>query len=48
MKGGSPGRCWLDAIEYEAGEIERIDERIDHANGILLVDPVVETLRKKR
>jgi len=48
MKGGSPGRCGLDAVEPETGEIESIDERVDHANGILLVDPVVEALWQKR
>ena len=46
--GGPTGRCRLDTVKPEAGEIERIDERIDRANGILLVDPVVEALRQKR
>ncbi len=48
MKGGPPGRCRLDTIEPETAEIERIDEGVDHANRVLLVDPVVEALRQKR
>ena len=48
VKGGPPRRCGLDTVEPEAGEIERIDERIDDANGILLVDPIIEAFRQKR
>jgi hypothetical protein len=48
VEAGPSGRCWLDTIEPEAGQIERIDKGVDHANGVLLVDPVVEALRQKR
>jgi hypothetical protein len=36
------------AANPEAGEFERADERIDHANGIVLVDPIVEAFRQRR
>jgi hypothetical protein len=42
------GRRRRDAIEPETTKIERIDERVDHANGIFLIDPVIETLRQQR
>ena len=32
-------RCWIDAVEPEFAEIERIDEHIDRANRIAHVDP---------
>jgi hypothetical protein len=48
VKSGPPGRWGLDAVETEAGEIERIHERIDNANRIFLVDPIFEALRQKR
>ena len=40
--------AYQHAAEPEVGEIKRIDERIDHANRIFLLDPVVELLRQKR
>ncbi len=42
MIGGPAGRRRLDPVEPELGQIERIDERIDHANRIALVDQVIE------
>jgi hypothetical protein len=48
VEGGSSGRCRLNTVEPEVGEIERVDERIDHANRIVLVDPIIEALRQKR
>ncbi len=48
VKGGPPRCCRLDTVEPEAGEIERINEGIDCANRIVLVDPIVEALRQKR
>ena len=47
MKGGSASRCRLNTIETKVTEIERIDERIDHPNRIVLVDPIIEALRQK-
>ena len=41
-------RGGLDTIEAETGEIERVDEGINDANRVLLVNPVVEVLRQKR
>jgi hypothetical protein len=48
VEAGPSGRCRLDTIEPEASQIQRIDEGVDHANRILLVDPVVEAFRQKR
>ena len=48
MEAGPPGRCGLDTVKPEIGEIERIDEGVDCANRILLVDPIVEALRQQR
>ena len=42
MIGGPAGRRRLNTVEPELGQIERIDERVDHANRIVLVDPVIE------
>jgi len=41
-------RLGLDPVEPQIGEIERINERIDHANRIAVVDPVVEAFRQQR
>src|SRR5690242_16691864 len=38
----------LDPVESELGEIEPIDEHVDHSNRIILVDPVVQAFRKQR
>ena len=35
-------------IVLELGQIERIDERIEHANWIVLADPVIQAFGKKR
>ena len=48
MIGRPPRRLRLHPIEPQIGEIERIDERIDHANRIALVDPVIEAFRQQR
>ena len=48
MIAGPAGRRWLDIIEAQFGEIERVDERIDRANRIALVDPVIEAFRQQR
>src|ERR1019366_9615638 len=38
----------IDAIEPEVAEFQRIDEHIDRANRIALVDPIVEAFRQQR
>ena len=38
----------IDAIEPEVAEFQRIDEHIDRANRIALVDPIIEAFRKQR
>src|SRR5262249_39054111 len=42
-----PSLCRSDSFEIECTEIERIDKRVDHTDRIILVDPVVQTFRKK-
>src|SRR5258707_873527 len=39
------GRSRIDAIEPEVAEFQRIDEHIDRANRIALVDPIIEAFR---
>jgi hypothetical protein len=48
MIGRPAGRLGIDPAEPERREIELLDENIDHPNGIVLADPVIETFRKKR
>ena len=48
MEGGSAGRCRLNAVEPEIGEIERINKGVDCANRIVLLDPILQALRQKR
>jgi hypothetical protein len=46
---GGPARCCrLDTVKTEVGEIERINEGVDGANRIVLLDPILEALRQKR
>jgi hypothetical protein len=42
------GRCRIDAIEPEVAEFQRIDEHIDRAHRIALVDPIIEAFRQQR
>jgi hypothetical protein len=46
--GGPSGLRRLDPFEPKLGKIERFDERVDHPNWIVFVDPVFQTLRKER
>ena len=48
MIGRPPGRRRLDPVEPKLGQIERIDERVDHPNRIVLVDPVIEAFGQQR
>ena len=43
---GPTGRCRIDAIEPEVAEFQRIDEHIDRANRIALVDPIIKAFRQ--
>src|SRR3979411_130373 len=45
---GPAGRCRVDAIEPEVAEFQRIDEHIDRANRITLVDPIIQAFRQQR
>ena len=48
MVGRPACRCRLDAFEAEIGQIERVDKAINHANGIALLDPLIEAFRQQR
>ena len=40
---GGPARCFRhNALEPKLGQIERIDKRVDRANRIALIDPLIE------
>jgi hypothetical protein len=47
MIGGSARRVGRDAVEADLTHIDRIHESIDHPNGIVLVDPVIQALGKQ-
>ena len=47
VEGGPASCCRLDTVEPEVGEIERINEGVDCANRIVLVDPIIKALRQK-
>jgi hypothetical protein len=42
------GRCRIDGIEPELAEFRRLDEHIDRANRITLVNSIIEAFRKQR
>src|SRR5665811_1540017 len=42
------GRCRIDAIEPEVAEFQRVDEHVDRANRIALVDPIIKAFRQQR
>src|SRR4029453_10656491 len=42
------GRCRIDAIEPEGAKFQRIDEHIDRAYRIALVDPIIKAFRQQR
>jgi hypothetical protein len=48
MVGGSAGLCRNDAVEPEVVEIKRLDEHVNCANRIAIVDPVIEAFRQQR
>jgi hypothetical protein len=48
MIGRPSGLRRLDPFEPKLGKIERFDERVDHPNWIVFVDPVFQTFRKER
>jgi hypothetical protein len=48
MVGRSPGRRRLHAVKAQIRQIQRIDERIDDANRITLIDEIIEAFRQQR
>ena len=47
MIGGPARRLGHDTVEAKLTQIDRIHESIDHPNGIVFVDPVVQALGKQ-
>ena len=47
MIGGPTRRLRLDPVEPKFRKIERLHERIDHTNRIVLSDPVLQALGKQ-
>ena len=45
---GPPGGGRPDVLEAQLCQFERIDEGIDRANRIALLDPVIEAFRQQR
>src|SRR6476660_9183881 len=45
---GSAGCFGIDSTKPKLGQIEFFDEDIDHANRIVLADPVFQAFRKQR
>jgi hypothetical protein len=45
---GPTGRLGLDPAESKLGQIELIDKDLDHANGVVLADPVLQAFGKQR
>src|ERR1700720_3093739 len=48
MVGRAPGCLGIDPAEPKRGQIEFLDEDVDHPNGIVLADPVFQAFRKQR
>jgi hypothetical protein len=48
VEAGPPRRRGINAIKPQRAQIERIDEGVNRANRVLLVDPIVKTLRQQR
>jgi hypothetical protein len=44
----SPRRLGLHSVKPQIGKIERINERVDHANRIAFINPVFEAFRQQR
>jgi hypothetical protein len=47
MIGRPPRRRRLNALKAQLGDIQCIDESVDHANRIALVNPVIEAFRQQ-
>ncbi len=45
---GRPARCLRsDPVEPKAAQIKRLDKRLDHVDGIVVLDPIVQAFRQK-
>ena len=44
---GAPRRHWLGTVKPKLDQIERIDEHIDRADRIILVDPILKAPRQQ-
>ena len=47
MIGRPPGSLRLHAIEAELGQIKPIHENVDHADRIVLADPLLQAFREQ-
>ncbi|MBB3987537.1 hypothetical protein GGQ68_003884 [Sagittula marina] len=47
MIAGSPCLCGRKTVEISSGEVERVDESIDHPNWMVVADPVLQTIREQ-
>ena len=48
MKGGPPRCGRFNTVKAQLFEVKRINEGIDRANRIFLIDPIVKALRQER
>ena len=48
MIGRPAGGLGHDTVEPDLTQVDRIHKGVDHTDGIVLVDPVIQTLRKQR
>ena len=48
MIGRRPCRRRFDPVKAQLGNIQCIDEGVDHANRIALINPVIEAFRQQR
>ena len=47
MIAGSPCLCGRKTVEISSGDVERVDESIDHPNWMVVADPVLQTIREQ-
>ena len=44
----SSGLCWRSTIESETGQIQFINEQINHSDWVVFINIVVQTIRQQR
>jgi hypothetical protein len=48
MVGRTPRPLWRDPIKAQVKQIKLIDKDIDHLNRIVVIDPILQTIREQR